>query len=208
MRRAILLISGSLLVLTACTPKNDGSPLASAPTPSQASPSGSTDQVPGPGVPKVENPIDITHFQQTPCDSLTPNQIEELLGSGITPKPEPDSQAGPSCSWNAADSSQAGVHVIFANVDKLGLTSVYRAKGTTYPFFEPLDPIDGYPLVAYDGEGDQSAKGRCTVAMGTSDTQAVDISIAQSEEKVGKRNPCAAARDVAAKVLGNLKAGK
>ena len=208
MRRTILLISASLLVLTACTQKNDGSPSASSNTPGQVAPSSSTDQVPGPGVPKVETPIDVTHFQQTPCDSLTPSQINDLLGSNITPKPEPTSPAGPSCIWNTPNISQAGVHVTFTNVDKLGLTSVYRARGTTYPFFKPLEPVNGYPLVAYDGEGDQSTKGRCTVAMGTSDTQTVDINIAQSETNIGKKDPCAAAREVAGKVLENLRNGK
>ncbi|WP_230863084.1 DUF3558 family protein [Amycolatopsis camponoti] len=81
------------------------------------------------------------------------------------------------------------------------------AKGTTYPFFEPLEPVDGYPLVAYDGVGDQRARGECTVAVGTSDTQTVDISVDQSEKNIGKNDPCEAARQVTAMVLGNAKAG-
>jgi uncharacterized protein DUF3558 len=207
MRRTLLLLSASLLTITACTPQTTGTPSPSSSTLGQTSSSGSADEVPGPGVPKVENPIDVSHFQQAPCDALTANQVDSLLGQGVSPKSDLKGQAGPECFWHSPNVSQAGVGVIFTNADKLGLTSVYAARGTKYPFFKPLEPVDGYPLVAYDGEGDQSAKGRCTVAVGASDTQAIDISVAQSEENIGK-DPCVAARDVAGKVLANLKAGK
>jgi hypothetical protein len=93
-------------------------------------------------------------------------------------------------------------------VDKLGLTSVYKARGKQYSFFMPLDAIDGYPIVAYGPVDERVSRGRCTIALGTSDTQAVDINIARSEEKIGKKDPCAAAHDVAAKVLGNLRTVK
>ncbi|VVJ24298.1 Uncharacterised protein [Amycolatopsis camponoti] len=43
--------------------------------------------------------------------------------------------------------------------------------------------------------------------MGTSDTQTVDISVDQSEKNIGKNDPCEAARQVTAMVLGNAKAG-
>ena len=42
------------------------------------------------------------------------------------------------------------------------------------------------------------------LAVGTSDQTDVDISITQSEDNIGKKDPCAAAHDVAAKVVGNL----
>lgn len=208
MRRTIVLLGASVLALAGCTTENNGTPSTSAGTPSQTLPSGPADEVPGPGVPRVESPIDITHFQQAPCDSLTTTQVSELLGSGVTPKPDLNSPAGPSCIWNTPRISQAGAHVTFTNVDKLGLTSIYRAQGKKYPFFVQMDPIDGYPIVAYGVADERSNRGRCTVALGTSDTQVADINIAQSEENIGKKDPCAAAHDVAAKVLGNLKAGK
>jgi hypothetical protein len=199
MRRAIILLSMSLLTLTACTSKNDGTPSASTNTPSPS------DQVPGPGVPKVERPIDITRFKQAPCDALTAAQVTELLGSGVTPKPEVKGEAGPQCRWDSPKVSQAGVGVIFTSVDNRGITRVYDAQGKEYPFFRPLEPIDGYPVAAYDASGDQTSHGNCTVALGTSDHQTVDIDVTLSAENVGK-DPCAAARGVAAQVLGNLRA--
>ncbi|MEU5257560.1 DUF3558 domain-containing protein [Amycolatopsis sp. NPDC021455] len=209
MRRAIVLLSMSLLTLTACTPKNDGSPSASSSTPIQSPSSGSSDEVPGPGVPKVEHPIDIAHFKQAPCDALTATQVTQLLGSGVTPKPEVKGEAGPQCRWDSPHVSQAGVGVIFTGVDNRGITRVYNGQGKEYPFFKALEPIDGYPVAAYDASGDQSSHGNCTVALGTSDQQTVDIDVTLSEENVTKKkDPCVAARDVAGKVLANLKAGK
>ena len=207
MRRTLILFSASLLALAGCTTTTQGNPQPSGSSSSQQSSSSATDQVPDPGVPKVTTPIDTTHFQQVPCDALTSDQVVELLGSGVIPKTEPKAPAGPTCTWNSPRVSQAAVTVIFGSLDHLGLTSVYRAKGTKYPFFRPLDPIEGYPLVAYDGEGDQSSKGRCTVAVGVSDQETFDLHIAQSEENIGKKDPCAAARDVAGKVLANLRKG-
>jgi hypothetical protein len=200
MRRVIILLSTSLLALAACTPQNDGNPSAST-TPGRPPSSSSADDVPGPGVPKVENPIDITHFKQAPCDALTTAQVTELLGSGITPKAEVKGEAGPQCRWDSSRVSQAGVGVIFTGVDNRGITRVYAAQGKEYPFFKPLDPVDGYPIAAYDASGDRSGQGNCTIALGTSDQQTVDIDITLSEENVGKKDPCTAARGVASMVL-------
>ncbi len=88
---------------------------------------------------------------------------------------------------------------------QLGLTGIYRAKDTIYPFFLPLEPIDGYPTVAFGQLDERSSKGRCLLALGASDTQQVDIAISLSEGHIGKKDPCAAAHDVAAKVLENLR---
>ncbi|NBH11854.1 DUF3558 domain-containing protein [Amycolatopsis sp. SID8362] len=208
MRRTLILLSASLLTLTACTTKNDGTPSPSGHTPSQSISPDSTDNVPGPGVPKVEKPIDIAHFKQTPCDALTAPEVTELLGSGVTPKPEVAGTAGPQCRWDSPRVSQAGVGVIFTSVDKRGITRVYEAQGKEYPFFKPLPPVDGYPIVAYDASGDQTSHGNCTVALGTSNEQTVDIDVTLSEENVGKKDPCAAAHDVAAQILNNLRKAK
>jgi hypothetical protein len=208
MRRTIVLLSASLLALTACTPKNDGTPSASANTSSQSASSSATAEVPGPGVPKVEKPIEITHFKQAPCDALTSTQVAELLGSGIIPKPEVKGEAGPQCRWDSSKVSQAGIGVIFTSVDNRGITRVYEAQGKEYKFFKPLTPVDGYPIAAYDAAGDRTSHGNCTLALGTSDNQTVDIDVTLSEENVGKKDPCIAGRDVATMVLGNLQGVK
>ncbi|WP_268747438.1 DUF3558 domain-containing protein [Amycolatopsis rifamycinica] len=193
------------MTLAACTDRMDGTASPSASGPPPATTPSSIAAVPGPGVPKVDTPLDVRHFQQAPCDSLTPEQSKELLGAGVTTNPAVDDQAGPTCRWNVPAVSQAGVGVTYFKTTQLGLTGVYRAKDTIYPFFEPLDPIDGYPTVAFGQVDERSTKGRCLLALGTSDTQQVDIAISLSEANVGKKDPCAAAHDVAAKVLENLR---
>ncbi|RSM50289.1 DUF3558 domain-containing protein [Amycolatopsis balhimycina DSM 5908] len=206
MRRTIILVSASLLSLTACTTTNEGKPQPSSSTDSQSSSPNSADGLPGAGVPKVESPLDTTHFKQAPCDSLKDSQVNALLGSGVTPKPDLNGPGGPGCSWNTPKVSQAGLSVIFNEVDKVGLTAIYQKKNTTFPFFLPMDPVDGYPMVAYGMVDERTTHGRCAIAVGTSDQEIIDVSIAQSEENVGKKDPCAAAHEVAAQVLTNLRA--
>ncbi|MEV6872743.1 DUF3558 domain-containing protein [Amycolatopsis sp. NPDC051128] len=200
------MISASLLALTACTTEKPGTASPSdSRVPSQTQPSGTADAVPGAEVPKVNSPIDITHFLQEPCDSLTAAQIEALLGAGVTPKTDLAAPAGPSCSVHPPSVTDASVVVIFSTVDKRGLTSIYQAQGTKYPFFMPMDAIDSYPVVAYGIADDRKTHGSCQIAIGTSDQQTVDIAVTQSKQNVGKPDPCDAAHGVAISVLGNLR---
>jgi hypothetical protein len=120
----------------------------------------------------------------------------------VTPKPDLNSPAGPSCSIHPAEGTQASVLVIFNNVDKRGLTSVYQAS---YRFFMPLVPVSGFPVAAYGLADDRANHGKCQIAIGTSDQQTVDVAIAQSEDNIGRTDPCEAARGVASDVLGNLR---
>jgi hypothetical protein len=137
---------------------------------------------------------------------LSESQVSEIFGAPVTPKADPNAPAGPSCGWDPADGSGASVNVIFATVDDLGLTGVYRARGTNYKLFEPLEPIEGYPAVIY-GTSDFRSKGLCSLAVGTSDRSTVDLTITQSRANVGKADPCQAAQTVASKVLTSLKGG-
>lgn len=204
-RRTAVLLCVSVLALAACTDRMDGTASPSVSGTQPVTGPSSSEAVPGPGVPKVDHPLDVSHFQQTPCDSLTPEQSKELLGSDVTTNPALDDQAGPTCRWNVPAVSQAGVGVTYFKTTQLGLTGIYRAKNTIYPFFQPLDPIDGYPTVAFGQLDERDTKGRCLLALGTSDTQQVDIAISLSEANIGKKDPCGAAHDVAAKVLENLR---
>ncbi|SFW90393.1 Protein of unknown function [Amycolatopsis australiensis] len=177
---------------------------APAATPSLPSPSGASQEVPGPGVPKVAVPLDTDRFKSAPCSALTAAQVTELFGREITAKPDIEGPGGPGCSWDPVDGSRASVNVLFTTVDDLGLTSVYREQGKAYKFFQPLDPVDGYPVVAY-GTSDARSTGRCSVAVGTSDRSTVDITIFQSQAKIGTTDPCQVARTVAEKVVASLK---
>ncbi len=95
--------------------------------------------------------------------------------------------------------------MIFNNVDDRGLTGVYQAQ---YSFFLPLKPVDGYPVAAYGLTDERTSRGGCQIAVGTSDKQTVDIGVTQSEENIGHKDPCEAARGVASYVLSNLRGVK
>ncbi|WP_370934230.1 DUF3558 domain-containing protein [Amycolatopsis sp. cg13] len=194
----------ALFAFAGCSSSAPGQAVPAERTDRPAPSSASADQVPGPGVPKVHNPLDITRFKQNPCDSLTAQQISGLLGDGARINPDPHGPGGPGCGWF----SQAQIVIVFPNVDKLGLTSVYRARGGAYPFFQPLAPVDGYPVVAY-GTADLRARlGECNVALGTSDRETLDVSISQSPAHKGEKDPCESARGVAEQALGNLRGGR
>ena len=211
MRRPLaIVVGGVVLTVAACTTTTSGTPGAASgvvSTNQPGNPQATSGQVPGPGVPKVDNPIDTARFQQAPCNSLTASQVTELLGNDANAKPDLNAPAGPTCDWHPGGTSHATIHVIFGTVDNLGMTSVYRAKGTTYKLFEVLAPIDGYPVVAYGTSDMRSTDGICAVAVGTSDRSTMDVAISQSEENVGKKDPCDAARTIASKVLDNVRKG-
>ncbi|WP_410629935.1 DUF3558 domain-containing protein [Amycolatopsis sp. cmx-4-83] len=195
--------AAALLLISACTTTNGGTASPSSPTTDESTTS--TAGVPGPGVPRVESPLDVSHFKAAPCDALKADQISALLGPGVNPKADVNAPGGPSCSVHPPQVTQAGVLVIFTNLDDRGLTSIYAAKGSKYPFFLPLSPVDGYPVVAYGLADDRASRGICQIAVGTSDQQTVDIGVTQSEPNIGKKDPCEAARGVAASVLQNLR---
>ncbi|WP_410597990.1 DUF3558 domain-containing protein [Amycolatopsis sp. lyj-23] len=199
--------SALLLVAAGCSTTNPGTPSAVSSAPGTVSSSENTGAVPGPGVPEVTSPIDVARFKQEPCGALTDSQVAALLGSGVSGKPDVQAPAGPTCSWDSADVSQAGIGIIFVTADHLGLTSVYQAKDTKYRFFQPMESLDGFPIVAYGVTDERATRGRCAVAIGVSDTQAVDMHVAQSERNIGKKDPCVVAHDIAAQVLGNLRGG-
>ncbi|ANN20909.1 hypothetical protein SD37_38540 [Amycolatopsis orientalis] len=207
MRRTILLASVIALVLSACSPSTEnGTP---APTTGDARPipSSTTGQLPGPGVPKVDDPINLVQIKTTPCKALTSAQVKELLGSEGETRERLDGSSGPSCLWAPHSATRPTVSVLFSKAPDRGMTSVYEAKGTTYKLFEPLGSIDGYPVTAYGTEDERASRGKCSVALGTSDNETIDIVLEQSEANIGKKDPCDAAREAAIRVLATVRGG-
>ncbi|OOC05134.1 DUF3558 domain-containing protein [Amycolatopsis azurea] len=206
MRRKILLISAVAIALAACSPPStDGTP---APTSSgmNPSPSSTVGQLPGPGVPKVDHPIDLAQIKQTPCKALTAAQIDELFGQAMEAKPR-DGAAGPACRWTPPSDTRPRVDVVFDSSTKRGLTAVYEAKGKAYKFVEPLPAVDGYPLVAFGVEDERATEGRCLVSIGTSDNEVISLAVEQSKANIGDKDPCDAARQAAIRVLATIRGG-
>lgn len=214
MRRTGHVVTAALLlplVLAGCSTGSPGqaSPAATAPTDTFGQPptSGAAHQVPGYGAPPVDNPLDITRYKQSPCTALTQAQIDGFLGPGVPPKTDLEAPAGPDCTWDKPGGTHAGVAVIFTKITQDGLTAIYRNKGATYPFFLPLDPVQGYPAVAYGSKDERSDRGRCHLAIGTNDHSTIDVAAYLGEQFIGKKDPCAAAHDVADAIITNIKGG-
>ncbi|WP_414936035.1 DUF3558 domain-containing protein [Amycolatopsis sp. cmx-11-51] len=205
MQRTALMLSLATLALAACSnPTTNGTPTPTSG--GSSSPPSTSTSLPS-GVPKVEHPIDVTRFKQDPCTALTKTQVEDLLGSPNTETvPRPDGEAGPACRWSIPSTAQPRVNVIFGSSPDGGTASVYAAKGNTYKLVEPLESIDGYPVTAY-GVVDRRAEGACSVSLGISDTETVGIAATQSTANVGKKDPCAAAREGAIRVLATIRGG-
>ncbi|MFK0251335.1 DUF3558 domain-containing protein [Amycolatopsis azurea] len=205
MRRTILILSATALMLAACsTPTTNGTP-----TPTnggaESNPSNSASQAPE--APKVSSPIELAQLKQSPCKALTDPQAKEILGPTIEHVEQLDGSAGPACRWSVPSTAQPRVNVIFSNLPDSGTAKFYAAKGTTYELLEPLAPIDGYPVTAYDTKDERASEGRCSVALGTSDTQTISISLEQSTANIGKKDPCDAAREAAVRVLATVRGG-
>jgi len=208
-KRAAALAGVALFALAGCSSQAPGqaSPEPSSVPASQPAPSSAADQLPGPGVPKVENPIDTTQVAKNPCMVLTDEQVQLVFGYAVQASPRPDGAAGPACSWDGdAAHGYPRVGVVVTNADKRGLTSVYAAKGTGYKFFQPLTPVSGYPAAAYDVSADRRP-GECNMAIGVSDTQVIDLEVMQPKARIGSKDPCESGRQVAAMMIGNLQGG-
>lgn len=206
MKRPFLVgLGATLLVVTACTSTQTGTASPSSTDDITAKTGGTHSGLPDAGAPEVTAPLDTTEFQKKPCTTLNAVQIAALLGPDVKPKEDPNDLAGPSCFWHPTSVTQATVSVIYNTKNQRGLTAVYEQQGTTFPLFVPMEPIDGYPTVAY-GQADLRSKGSCAIALGTSDQQIVDVSVTLSEGNIGKKDPCKAAHEVTSTVLNNLRA--
>jgi hypothetical protein len=204
MRRTILVLSATTLALTACSTPTNGTP---TPTSGGTNPNSSSSTNPAPEVPKVTSPINLAQIKQTPCKALTDTQAKEILGPTTETVERLDGSAGPACMWSVPSTVRPSVTVIFSNLQDSGTGMVYAAKGKAYELVEPLEPIDGYPVTVYDTKDERASKGRCSVALGTSDTQTIGISLEQSEANIGKKDPCDAAREAAIRVLATIRGG-
>ncbi|GAB3368511.1 DUF3558 domain-containing protein [Amycolatopsis echigonensis] len=197
-RRAVLGLAASALALSACS-----STPGTAQTPPTAGPSPTTSTA-GSGAPKVANPLPAGTLDRDPCSTLTAAQVNALLGASATGEPQ-DTGVAKMCHWANLDRG-SGISVQLVYAWKDGLGHVYAKKNEG--FFKELEPVQGYPTVAY-GPSDDSSTGRCGVAIGISDTMAFEADATISRSNVGKpgSDPCEAARRIGDAVVTTLKAG-
>jgi hypothetical protein len=187
-------------LLTACS-SEPGTP---KPVPSSEAVVSGGKQLPSAGAPKVAMPLPSSLIKGDPCKALTAEQIKALF-SGAQPELQParDTGAAMQCRWANIDlGSSVGIQLVYAWND--GLSRVYATKGQG--FFKELEPVQGYPVVAY-GPTDDRSSGMCSVAVGIADNAAFEADAALARSKVGQSDPCDAARKIADFAVTTLKAG-
>jgi Protein of unknown function (DUF3558) len=192
-----------MVVATGCTTTSAGSPLPdpSTETSTNSQPNSGED-LPSDGAPKVEKPLDVSHFEENPCEVLTSDDAHTL---NVPPNGESGEVAfGKSCNWRNKE-TRGSVRVQFYSSIKRGLSAVYEeAKELKFPYFERIDDIDGQPAVAFDTKSEKPT-GFCTVAVGVSDQLAFDVLLYLSDGNVGKTQPCDKAAQVAGMMMKTMR---
>lgn len=161
---------------------------------------------------RVSDPLDITPYLSLPCDLVSPEMLEELGTSPgeATPRlPEDDeiaAETGPGCSWSGEDEGSVGVNINSGNKERgvggLRGHEIMRDQGW-YDLWEETS-VAGYPAV-YMGISDSRHRGDCGLVVGIADDMTFGVSAASFRENPQKA--CQVAAEVAADVIGTLKAG-
>lgn len=201
------------VVATGCVSTTEGSPLpdpdggaTTSSSPASESDEPEDDELPYAGAPAVEDPLDTASFEQNPCRALTAAQADALKVR--FPGDLRDSSLGKACEFRVLSDRLALVEIASLDKNPFGVSAIYQAEEDgKLEVFEPLAPVDGYPLVAY-GALDRRDSGACSVVFGASDEIAFEIAVQQSAGNIGKKEPCQTAAMVAGKVLQTMKAAQ
>lgn len=217
MRMRLATWSSVLLLVVAaagCTNTSSGSPRPVSERPaggtstSTSGENGGSEEgeLPYAGAPAVTEPLDTEQFQQDPCRALTTTQANDLnVGS---PGMLRDGGLGKACEFRGKSDRGALVEIASMDENPYGVSAMYQAhEDEKLAFFEPLEPVEGYPAVAY-GVLDYRKDGECSVVTGTSDEIAFEIVLRLSAKNVGKKDPCDTAAMVAGMVVQTMKAAQ
>ncbi|MEV6912132.1 DUF3558 domain-containing protein [Amycolatopsis sp. NPDC051071] len=194
----MVLATASVLLLAGCTEKPQTPPATSS------GPS-STAALPYADAPRVGNPMPATVIQRDPCEVLTPAQISSLFQRQPEVQPAQDTGIARDCRWaDISRGSSIGIQMLYAARD--GLSQFYANK-QRYKLWEPLEPVQGYPVVAYGGNDTRQTLGDCAVLVGVADNAVFEVDVNVVDSKVGTVDPCTDARMVADLAVTTLKSG-
>ena len=199
------------LTLAGCVTVSKGDPSpdpkseVSTTNPSSPSSSGSEEDLPSDGAPKVEEPlVDASRFEQDPCSILTAAQAQELDLPAAGE--QQDGALGLDCEWFNPDTRGEVTISSLAN-NRRGLSGFYAANQRgEYAYFTELPPIEGFPAIATDVT-DRRPEGRCIVVVGVTDQLAFGVSLQLSQVNVGQQDPCETAVMVTGIALQTMKKG-
>lgn len=207
----LLIGSTTLVLLAGCTSPTGGQATpAPGETPDTSSESTTTsdgpdpDELPTDGAPKVDDPLDTTKFQENPCLTLTPDQSEGIFGISPSGQRYTDT-LGNGCKWKNEE-TRAQADVVFLDKNSRGLSAEYAVNEEgRWVVFEELT-VQGYPAVIR-AQVDRRPDGICTVVVGASDKITYEVVLKQSDDRVGTKDPCEVATDVAGETVKTIKAG-
>ena len=196
MRTRLLLALAVLVMAAGCTVTSAGTPRPASTEATSDDPAGS-EGLPSDGAPKVEDPLDVSHFEQNPCDALTPEDAKEL-NVPVTGEQGGDA-FGETCNWRNSQ-TRGYLSVSFFSGDPRGLSSVYReAEGVGWPYFEPVDDIEGHPAAAFS-TSEAKPTITCVVVVGVTDQLVFTTHVSLSDANIDKVDPC----EMAAKAAGMM----
>jgi hypothetical protein len=198
----VVAVLGVALV-SGCTVATAGTPEAASTRTSSSSPSNPEEGLPSDGAPKVDNPLDVSHFEEHPCDALTAEDAKELnIPAGGS---QSDNGAGLSCDW-INHKTRGALRVSFFSETGRGLSGVYEeAKGSDWPLFKRIDDIEGHPAVAFNTSQAKPVYD-CAVSIGLTDQLHFTTTATLSDANAGKRDPCEAAAHAASMVMRTMEA--
>ncbi|GAB3139753.1 DUF3558 domain-containing protein [Amycolatopsis stemonae] len=139
-----------------------------------------------------------------PCDSaLTPDQVSTFLGDATSGKPS-DTALGPLCNWSSTSGSGAGFAISYQTKSDQGISLAYQNIQPKAARWKPLDPIQGFPAVAYANFDDKRG---CAVVVGVTDELAFSVGLTLGDKAASEGKDCFdIAPQVADAVMSNVKA--
>lgn len=202
-RTVVTAVAATVLLAAGCSdPKTSGDPSPAPQTSSNPS-APASQKPPFAGAPKVTNPLPASVVSGSPCEALTPQQVQVNIGVSVAGEPDHLPGIGPQCTWtNRQTSAQMGVS--FTTEPKTGLSGDYANSRPQMAVWKELPPIQGLPAVAYSDKK-QPNPDFCVVAIGITDTLSVDVTLALSLQKSGKTDACTVVPLTANDVVTTLK---
>jgi hypothetical protein len=188
------MVSATLTLATGC----GGDSATGSPTTAQQAPS--TASSPGSGEPYIENPLDTSSIDNTPCDVTSKEQIESLPGTIRNMMTESLGGNSQTCAWVFEGKDGYSLGSVRAGINREagtnGLQTLYKEEAAgNLGYFEELDPIKGYPVVAY--ERATKNQGDCTMAVGFRNDVVYLISIGLRDDHPNYDDPCTIGRKIA-----------
>ncbi|MBB1156921.1 DUF3558 domain-containing protein [Amycolatopsis dendrobii] len=190
--RTTVAVLGVAVLAAGCSTPKDGTATTSPP---------STQSLPYGGAPKVENPLPDDVLSGDPCQALTPQQLTDQLGSAVPGKP--DTSPVRACEW-ISPGTHGFIGLSFFDKNNDGLSNVYVNVRPQMKRFDALQPIQGFPAVAYSTQPGPNSP-TCDVNVGVTDRLSFAVEVTPGSSKYGNVDPCPLAADVANDVITTLK---